>query len=59
MVHVGLQETEEALAWLDKAYKDRSLWLGYLNVEPQLDLLRAEQRFKELVRCVGLPQNVN
>jgi TolB-like protein/Flp pilus assembly protein TadD len=54
MVHVGLRETDEAFAWLQKAFEQRSLWLGYLNVEPQLDPLRSDQRFQELLRRIGL-----
>ena len=56
MVHVGLQENDEAFAWLQKAVEQRSLWLGYLNIEPQLDQLRSDQRFLELLRRVGLAQ---
>jgi TolB-like protein len=56
MVHVGLQENDEAFAWLQRAFEQRSLWLGYLNVEPQLDPLRSDQRFEELIRRVGLKE---
>ena len=55
MIHVGLQENEEAFAWLRRALDQRSLWLGYLNVEPQMDSLRSDSRFQELLRRVGLP----
>jgi TolB-like protein/Tfp pilus assembly protein PilF len=54
IVHVGLQETDEAFAWLRRALEQRSLWLGYLSVEPQLDPLRSDPRFQELLRGVGL-----
>ena len=55
MVHVGLQEKEEAFTWLQRAVEERSLWLGYLNVEPKLDSLCSDRRFQELLGCVGLP----
>jgi TolB-like protein/Tfp pilus assembly protein PilF len=55
MVHLGLNELDEAFAWLEKAFEDRSIWLGYLNVEPQLDRLRSDPRFQSLHRRVGLP----
>ncbi|MBZ5615751.1 MAG: winged helix-turn-helix domain-containing protein [Acidobacteriia bacterium] len=54
MIHVGLQENDEAFSWLQKAFEQRSLWLGYLNVEPQLDPLRSDRRFHELLRRIGL-----
>jgi TolB-like protein/Tfp pilus assembly protein PilF len=54
LVHVGLQENDEAFTWLQRALEQRSLWLGYLNVEPQLDRLRSDQRFQLLLRGAHL-----
>ena len=54
LVQVGLRELDEALLWLQRAWEERSLWLGYLNIEPQLDPLRGDARFSQLVRKVGL-----
>jgi hypothetical protein len=54
MVHVGLQENDQAFSWLQRAVKQRSLWLGYLNVEPQLDPLRSDPRFSDLLSRLGL-----
>ena len=54
MVHVGLQENDEAFSWLQRAFEQRSLWLGYLNVEPQLDPLRSDPRFSDLLSRLGL-----
>ncbi len=54
VVHAGLGETEEAFAWLEKAYAERAGWLVYLQVEPRLDRLRSDPRFGDLVRRVGL-----
>jgi tetratricopeptide (TPR) repeat protein len=50
MLHVGLKEDDAAFAWLQKAFEQRSLWMGYLNVEPQLDPLRSDPRFQDLLR---------
>jgi tetratricopeptide (TPR) repeat protein len=49
LVHLGLQERNEALTCLEHAFEQRSLWLGYLKVEPYLDPLRSEVRFEELL----------
>lgn len=55
LVHAGLGDRDQALAWLDKAYADRSDYMVYLGLEPMLDSLRSDPRFKALVRQVGLP----
>jgi len=56
MIYVGLQDHAKAFAWLERAFEQRSLWLGYLNVEPQLDRLRSDSGFQELIWRVGLSQ---
>jgi hypothetical protein len=48
MLHVALGETDAAFTWLDRAYEQRRGWLAYLNVEPMLDGLRADPRFRRL-----------
>jgi DNA-binding winged helix-turn-helix (wHTH) protein/TolB-like protein/tetratricopeptide (TPR) repeat protein len=56
IVYVGLGEKQQALAWLEKAYEDRDVRLVFLNVEPKWDALRAEERFTDLIRRMGLAQ---
>jgi Tfp pilus assembly protein PilF len=55
VIHAGLGDKPQALAWLEKAYDDRSYFLVSLNVDPRFDHLRAEPRFRALVQRVGLP----
>jgi len=54
VIHVGLGDHDQAFAWLGRAFEERSLWLGYLSVEPQLDPLRPDRRFQDLLRGMGL-----
>jgi TolB-like protein/lipoprotein NlpI len=54
MIHVGLGDHDEAFSSLNRAFEERSLWLGYMNVEPQLDPVRSDPRFQHLLRRVGL-----
>ena len=54
MIYVGLGQIDDAFLWLERAFAQRSLWLGYLNVEPQLDTLRSDERFYGLLRRIGL-----
>src|SRR5207247_2393794 len=49
LVYVGLGDKAHALEWLQKAYEDRSVRLTYIKVDPQLDTLRGEPRFQDLL----------
>jgi serine/threonine protein kinase/Flp pilus assembly protein TadD len=55
VIYAGLGERDEALKWLENAYEENSLWAISLKLDPELDGLRADQRFVDLVRRVGLP----
>ncbi|MGH9601497.1 MAG: tetratricopeptide repeat protein [Terriglobales bacterium] len=56
VIHTGLGEKDQALAWLEKAYEQRAEALIDLNADPRLDPLRSDSRFKDLTHRVGLPQ---
>jgi len=49
-----LGEKDQAIAWLEKAYKEHSDHLVLLKVDPILDSLRDDPRFTDLLRRVGL-----
>jgi hypothetical protein len=53
---LGAGRKEEALDWLERALADRAHSMVFLEVDPQLAPLRGEERFRELVRKVGLPR---
>ena len=55
IIYTGLGEKDQALAWLEKAYAERSFYLTLLKVDPDLDSLRSDPRFQDLARRVGLP----
>ncbi|PYT78138.1 MAG: hypothetical protein DMG40_20925 [Acidobacteria bacterium] len=48
LVYAGLSENEKAMDWLEKGYEDRSNGLVFIKVDPELDSLRSNSRFKEL-----------
>jgi len=56
VIYAGLDDKEQAFAWLNKACEESSSWMAYIRVEPRLDPLRSERRFPELLRRIGLPQ---
>jgi serine/threonine protein kinase len=53
-VYVGLGDHSQALTLLEKAYEDRSVYMTFLPFDPEMDPLRSEPRFKELLRKLGL-----
>ena len=54
MIHLGLNETDEAFACLERAYEERSGFMAFIKVEPMLDPLRSDPRFAALERRIGL-----
>ena len=54
--YLGLSEKDEALAWLEQAYKEQSNILQWIKVHPYFDPLRDDPRFKVLLHRVGLDQ---
>jgi len=55
--YLGLGDKNSALNWLEKAYQEDPNWLGDLAVRPELDSLRQEPRFQQLLKRLGLPGN--
>ena len=53
--YVDLGDKDKAFAELNKAYEKRLSSLCWLKVEPQLDPLRNDPRFQDLLRRIGFP----
>lgn len=53
MICLGLGDKRRALAFLEKAYAERSDWMPQLNVEPEFDLLRTDPAFRALLARVN------
>jgi DNA-binding winged helix-turn-helix (wHTH) protein/TolB-like protein/Flp pilus assembly protein TadD len=54
VVDVALGDREAALADLDQAVDERSVWIPWLKVDPDLEPLRGDPRFAKIVARVGL-----
>jgi adenylate cyclase len=54
LVFTGLGEIDETMAWLERAYEERSSWLVWINVEPRFDGLRSDPRFTSLLHRMRL-----
>jgi TolB-like protein/DNA-binding winged helix-turn-helix (wHTH) protein/Tfp pilus assembly protein PilF len=56
LVQIGLGNRDQAIASLEQGYTDRDQGMMYLKVDPEMDDLRSDPRFQDLLRRVGLPQ---
>ena len=58
VVYAGLGQTNEAFAWLNRAYDDRSYLLAiYLPTDARLNNLHSDSRFDQLRSRIGLPKS--
>jgi hypothetical protein len=53
-IHSALARKDEAFAWLDQAYQDRSNRLAFIRVDPEFDALPSDPRFADLLPRMGL-----
>lgn len=54
LVYIGLDQKDQAFAWLEKAFEERSEMLPLLDRGAEYDSIRADARFNDLRRRVGL-----
>ena len=54
-IYAASNKKEDAFKWLQAAYEDHAVWMGYLAVDPIFDRYRSDEHFKGLLRSVGLP----
>lgn len=58
-VHVVLQEHEEAVRELERAYEEHSSSLHFIGIAPEFAPLHSDKRFMSIVRKIGLePEKV-
>lgn len=57
LIYAALGEKDKAFAELEKAFEERDYLLPRINVEPFMDPLRDDARFKDLARRMGLPES--
>src|ERR1700756_1281416 len=53
LIYVGLDEKDQAMTWLEKAYAEH--FNPSVLLRPAFDPLRSDPRFKDLVRRIGFP----
>ena len=54
LVYAGLGDKDAAFEWIQKAIDERAGWVARLKIEPLIDNLRSDPRYKEMLRQIGL-----
>lgn len=54
LVYCALGDKDKAFEYLEKSLAARDGWMNWLGVEPQLDILRTDPRYEDLLRRSGL-----
>jgi tetratricopeptide (TPR) repeat protein len=57
VVYIGLDERDQAFYWLEQAFAERSEMMPWLKIGCEFDGIRADPRFPELLRRVGLDRD--
>jgi len=53
-LYISIEEEEEAIAWLEKAYEEHEPLFTFARVRPTFDALRSNTKFKELLEKIDL-----
>lgn len=52
-IYSGLQDKDQAFAWLEKGYEEKSDGMTYLKIERLFDSLQSDLRYQTLMKRVG------
>ncbi len=52
---LGLERHDDAIAWLERGYAERTHWMALMRSDPRLDPLRNDPRFQNLIGRMGFP----
>ena len=57
-VYAALGEKDPAFEWLEKSFAAHDVEMIWLKMEPQLKSLHDDPRYKDLLRRMGFPENI-
>ncbi|MGH9947759.1 MAG: TPR end-of-group domain-containing protein [Pyrinomonadaceae bacterium] len=55
-IYAALDDKDKAFAELERSYQDKDCFLPRANIDPAMDPLRNDARFKDLMKRMGLPE---
>ena len=54
--YAALGDKDQAFAWLDKGYAEKSNEIVWIKIVPDVDVLRSDPRYAALLKKMGLPR---
>jgi tetratricopeptide (TPR) repeat protein len=54
---LGLNETDRAIEWLERAYEARDPNVFFIKMNPAVDALRSDPRFQDILRRMNFPED--
>ncbi len=55
VIYNGLRDRDQVIAWMRKAFDERSSWLVWSNVEPRFAWLKDDPDFASLMKAMKFP----
>jgi tetratricopeptide (TPR) repeat protein len=52
---IGLDKKDEAIEWLNKAFEERDPQIIWVDLDPELEVLHSDQRYRDLMQRMGIP----
>ncbi|HEV2490150.1 MAG TPA: protein kinase [Candidatus Acidoferrales bacterium] len=56
MTYLYLGKKDDAFAWIERAYEERSICIPSIKYDPRLDPIRSDLRFKAIISRVNFPE---
>jgi DNA-binding winged helix-turn-helix (wHTH) protein/tetratricopeptide (TPR) repeat protein len=56
LIYTALGEKRQAFEWFEKAYVAQNEWINWFRVAPEVDSLRSEPEFADILRRLKLPE---
>jgi tetratricopeptide (TPR) repeat protein len=56
-IHIGLGEYNKSIALLEEAYKEKSWFIVFIQVEPWYDPIKKDSRFQDIIDRMEFPQS--
>lgn len=56
MTYLYLGKKDDAFAWIEKAYEERSICIPSIKFDPRLDPIRSDPRFQAIIARVNFPE---